>query len=285
LRKGKKVLWVCNTVGDAIKTASEARQWAGVAPERIIVYHSRFRYRDRVNRQKEVIAEFAYHTAGEQNGQRVKPEASLIIATQVCEMSLDISADLMVTAECPLPSLVQRLGRLNRYATANDPWPCLVYPFQGDPYNEKPELIQTRGDHRASMAAARKAVLELAAIPCNQRDLAKRLDDMTENEQFEKYSAWLDDGWLSEPAQLRDGDEGITLIRAEDLPQAEKELGPKYAKPSQWTSAKLVPWTIPMLYRRGFEPVDRVGGYPVAAKGIIHYDEKEGARWGSDERV
>ncbi len=155
LAVGKKVLWVCNTVAAAVQEAHDAQQWSGLAPEKIIVYHSRFRYRDRVKRQQEdVIPEFEYFTEGQKKGQRVKPGAGLVIATQVCEMSLDISADLLVTAVCPLPSLVQRLGRLNRYAVGDDPWPCLIYAFEGDPYNEKPEWIQTRGDFRVAMAAA-----------------------------------------------------------------------------------------------------------------------------------
>jgi len=279
LAAGMKVLWVCNTVGDAIQTARDAKQWSGVASERIIVYHSRFRYRDRVKRQKQVIAEFEYYTDGEKKGQRVKPGPSLVISTQVCEMSLDISADLMLTAECPLPALVQRLGRLNRYATDDDPWPCLVYPFQGDPYNEKAEWVQTRGDYRASMGAARAAVRELAGQPCSQRDLAERLDGMVDTEQFETFSAWLDDGWLTEASQLRGGDTGITLIREDDLDEIERELGPESSKPSKWTSRLLVPWTIPMLYRRGFQPMRQAGGYPVAARGSVAYSVEEGATW------
>jgi CRISPR-associated endonuclease/helicase Cas3 len=284
LRTERKVLWVCNTVADAVREARAAQTWAGIAAEKIIVYHSRFRYRDRVKRQKEVVAEFEYHIEGEKGGQRVRPTASLVFATQVCEMSLDISADLLVTAECPLPALVQRLGRLNRYAQEDDPWTCLVYPFQGDPYNEKQELIQTRGDYRAGMAAARDAVRDLAAQPCTQRDLAQRLDRMSEAEKFEKYSAWLDDGWLTEPAQLRDGDGSVTLIRSEDLAEIEQELGPEDAKPTKWTSRSLVPWTIPMLYRAEFRPEKRVGGYPVAPAGTVAYCNKEGATWQTNKK-
>jgi CRISPR-associated endonuclease/helicase Cas3 len=278
LRLGKKVLWVCNTVADAIQEAREARKWSGLPPDKIIVYHSRFRYRDRVKRQNGVIAEFEYdHNAP--GKPRKRPGGSLVISTQVCEMSLDISADLMVTAECPLPSLVQRLGRLNRYAAGDDPWPCLVYPFKGDPYNENPDWTQTRGDHRAGMTAARAAVGELAGQPCSQRDLAERLDRMSDAEHFEMYSAWLDDGWLTETAQLRDGDASVTLIRQEDLAEVAGKLGPEHAKESKWTSRSLVPWTIPMLYRRDFQPMRRAGGYPVAAEGTVAYSVEEGATW------
>jgi CRISPR-associated endonuclease/helicase Cas3 len=279
LRYGKKVLWVCNTVTEAVKTAQDALEWAGVAPDQITVYHSRFRYKDRVNRQTEVLAEFEYDESSSDPKPRKKLRANLVITTQVCEMSLDISADLLVTAECPLPSLVQRLGRLNRYAKNDDPWPCLVYPFCGDPYNERPELIQTRGDYRVGMDAARAAVRDFAGQPCSQRVLAARLEGMVAAEDFETYSAWLDDGWLTEPAQLRDGDASVTLIRQEDLAEIEREIGPEHAKPSKWTSRSLVPWTIPMLYRRQFRPESKAGGYPVAATGSVSYCEKKGASW------
>jgi CRISPR-associated endonuclease/helicase Cas3 len=264
LQAEKKVLWVCNTVKDAIKIAQNARQWAETDP---IIYHSRFRYRDRVKRQNDLIAAF-----------RAKGRL-MAVTTQVCEMSLDISADLMVTAECPLPALVQRLGRLNRYAGSDDPWPCLVYPFIGDPYNEKPEFIrnQTRGDFRVSMSATRALVKEMAGLPCRQKDLAARLDNMVENEQFKTDSAWLDDGWITEPAAVRDGDESVTLIREEDLAEIKLELGPE----SKWTAATLVPWTIPMRYRKTFKPTDRKCGYPIAPIGTVNYCEKEGASWQS----
>ena len=260
----KKVLWVCNTVADAINTAQDARAWAGVEP---IVYHSRFRYRDRVKRQTDLIR--AFKSDG----------AVLAITTQVCEMSLDISADLMVTAECPLPSLVQRLGRLNRYAAKDDPWPCLVFPFSGDPYNEDPKNVLTRGDYRIEMAAARLAVKELAGLPCSQKDLAVRLDVMFVNEHFDEYSAWLDDGWVTEPAAVRDSDASVIVIRDEDLADIERELGKEHAKPSRWNFRSLVPWSIPMNTPGRLRSERKAGGYPVAAKGTIAYCEKEGAKW------
>ena len=131
----------------------------------------------------------------------------------------------------------------------------------------------------------RDAVREFAEKPCSQRNLAERLDRMLDNEKFETYSAWLDDGWLTEPAQLREGGETVTLIREEDLGEIEDELGPRYAKPSQWTAARLVPWTIPMLYRRGFQPVDRISGYPVAPRGSVTYSKAEGATWARADKT
>jgi CRISPR/Cas system-associated endonuclease/helicase Cas3 len=186
----------------------------------------------------------------------------------------------MVTAECPLPSLVQRLGRLNRYAAKNDQWPCLTYPFKGMPYNEEPAYIQTRGDCIASMKSCREVIAEFDGKPCSQRDLADRLDRMTGSETFEERSAWLDDGWVTEPAHVRDGDSSITLIREEDLAKIEQEVGPR----KTWTHGKLVPWSIPMLFRRSFYYAEKAGGYAVASTGTVHYCEKEGATWANEQQ-
>ena len=108
---------------------------------------------------------------------------------------------------------------------------------------------------------------------------------MFDTERFETYSAWLDDGWLTEPRQLREDGETVTLIREEDLGEIHAELGPRHATPSRWTAARLVPWTIPMLYRRGFQPVDRIGGYPIAPRGSVDYSKTEGATWAKADKA
>ena len=91
-----KVLWVCNTVARVMDAATRA---ADLAP---MLYHSRFKYEDRVARHQALINAF-----------RAKGPA-LAICSQVAEMSLDLSADLLVTDLAPVPAMIQRLGRLNR---------------------------------------------------------------------------------------------------------------------------------------------------------------------------
>ena len=101
-----KVLWVCNTVDRAIAAADNAFD---LAP---IIYHSRFRYEDRVTQHKRVVAAFEPCRNG----------PVLACCTQVAEMSLDLKGvTLLVTELAPVPALIQRLGRLNRQANKTSP--------------------------------------------------------------------------------------------------------------------------------------------------------------------
>ncbi|MCZ2207887.1 CRISPR-associated helicase Cas3', partial [Cylindrospermopsis raciborskii] len=70
---------------------------------KVFLYHSRFIYKDRFKRHREVIDAFK---------DSVLPV--ILVATQVAEMSLDLSADLLITQLANVPALIQRLGRLNR---------------------------------------------------------------------------------------------------------------------------------------------------------------------------
>ena len=107
-----------------------------------ILFHSRFCYRHRVDRQDVILAAF--------NEEKVPCFA---VTTQVCEMSLDISANLLVTALPPFPALVQRMGRLNRRRENLNGAQCLIYDYDG--MDGRPYL-------RANLNAARDAVKKLA---------------------------------------------------------------------------------------------------------------------------
>ncbi|GIW99941.1 MAG: CRISPR-associated helicase/endonuclease Cas3 [Pirellulaceae bacterium] len=267
-RNSQKILWVCNTVGSAVDTYRAAKERFPEA--KVLLYHSRYRYKDRVGLQEQVIDEFEYEkdANGKRTTVRKHQRPAIAITTQVCEMSLDISADMLVTACCPLPSLVQRLGRLNRYATKDDPWPALVYEFSGRPYRE--------GDAPLHLEAAMKMVRELHDQPCDQLMLAKYIDELQSNETLPEYSAWLDGGWQSEPLPAREGDNSITIVRAEDLPKPAR----------QCKSRDVTELSIPMLFKHGFSWNERAGGYPVASgdhKVDYQWDENtnsgEGASW------
>ncbi len=104
----EKVLLVFNT----IKKAQEAfkkyqKAFPGISK---MLIHSRFKRGDRVKLEFRLKDEF--NGNGREN-QGISP--CLVIATQVVEVSLDISFDRMITMCAPLDSLIQRFGRVNRF--------------------------------------------------------------------------------------------------------------------------------------------------------------------------
>jgi CRISPR-associated endonuclease/helicase Cas3 len=103
LNAGQRVLWVVNKVKRA-QEVTQQMQRAVPFGASVCCYHSRFKLQDRRSRHREVVSMFQ----GKHGG------GALAVTTQVCEMSLDLDADLLVTEEAPLTALIQRMGRCNR---------------------------------------------------------------------------------------------------------------------------------------------------------------------------
>ena len=103
LAENERVLFVANQV----KLAQERYAWAkdSFAHVPILLVHSRYRRCDRSELESQISV---YDRT---NG------PCLVIATQVVEVSLDISFDRLVTDAAPLDSLVQRFGRIHRRRT------------------------------------------------------------------------------------------------------------------------------------------------------------------------
>ena len=101
--RGDRVLWVVNQVSRAQEIARTLLERGTKCSFDVICYHSRFRLEDRRNRHQDTV-------------RKVRPGQRHIIAitTQVCEMSLDIDADVLITEVCPISSIIQRMGRCRR---------------------------------------------------------------------------------------------------------------------------------------------------------------------------
>lgn len=207
-KENGKVLWVVNTVDRALKLADEAVA-RGLVP---LVYHSRFRYEDRVRQHGRVIAAFR------------EDGPVLVIATQVAEMSLDLSADLLVTELAPIAALIQRLGRLNRRATPTNPLPpkpfLVVEPDTEVPYKDQ--------EHLNPFAPARVWLERLGTGDLSQTDLAQTWGDLDEGRILQPLeSAWLDGGFETTPRHLRESAPGLTVLLEEDAATVERgEIDP-----------------------------------------------------------
>jgi CRISPR-associated endonuclease/helicase Cas3 len=101
IRHNQKILLVCNQVKRAqtlFKKLSERYPHV----EKMLV-HSRFKRGQRSQLESDL-----------QNIYNNSTEPCLVVSTQVVEVSLDISFDLMVTECAPIDALIQRFGRINR---------------------------------------------------------------------------------------------------------------------------------------------------------------------------
>ncbi|MDY3556326.1 CRISPR-associated helicase Cas3' [Gemmata sp. JC717] len=240
---GGKVLWVCNTVQRVI-TAAVRAAGEGLKP---IVYHSRFKYEDRVQQHAKVIDAFK------------GDGPALAICSQVAEMSLDLSANLLVTDLAPVPALIQRLGRLNRRATKDESWPFVVV----EPDNHLPYT-------QADLDGARAWLARLGLGDLGQRDLASAWEQTEDRPTDVIASAWLDGGPTTTVTDLREVSPGITVLMREDVSRAgtnPKKLG-RYVLPMPPPRAR--DWNTWPKFR---------GVIPIAEPGAIIYDAERGAEW------
>jgi CRISPR-associated endonuclease/helicase Cas3 len=92
----KPVLVVCNTVDQSIEIYEALKE----ENYKVLLIHGRFTYGDREKLEKEVKENYEKY--------------DFVVATQVIEVSLDISFNSILTEPAPLDALIQRLGRVNR---------------------------------------------------------------------------------------------------------------------------------------------------------------------------
>lgn len=92
----------------------------------IIIYHSRFTEPDKKDKEEELIAALGKNawTNGKQHG--------IAILTQIGEMSINISADIMISELCPIDRLTQRAGRLCRFDKSKVGELNVIVPMKGN---------------------------------------------------------------------------------------------------------------------------------------------------------
>ena len=133
----ERVLWVSNRVDDCRSVYQTFRGDDHELPEETTAfcYHSRFKLEDRKDRHKELIRAFRDAVKD-----RAEPRAVLGATTQVCEMSLDLDAEILVTDLAPIASLIQRMGRCNRDSKEMRDRRSIgsVYVLEPEPGKEKP---------------------------------------------------------------------------------------------------------------------------------------------------
>jgi CRISPR-associated endonuclease/helicase Cas3 len=111
-KEGKRVLVILNTVKEAINF------YRKVEGEKLLL-HSRFTVRDRLEKEERIDS------------------CRILVSTQVAEVSLDVSFDALITEIAPIPAVIQRAGRVNRYGReAVGTNVFLMEPPSSEPYTD-----------------------------------------------------------------------------------------------------------------------------------------------------
>ena len=194
---GQRVLWVVNTVARAQALADALSNAVG---DQVLVYHSRFRLEDRKRAHERTVEAFQ---------QTDLP--ALAVTTQVCEMSLDLDADMLITEIALVTALVQRFGRSNRSSSRPDSFRAraLWYtPERAVPYSSE------------EIEAGRAFLTELTTLgEVSQRDLSVALERHTPpGRRSNGISAFLTGGYFATPGSLREEtDYTVTSLLDSDI--------------------------------------------------------------------
>lgn len=126
----QKILIVCNRVVQSqslFRALADDQDYNGIAK---MLIHSRFKRGDRKKLETDLKEVFNENS-----------DACIVVSTQVVEVSLDISFDLMITDAAPLDALIQRFGRINRKRseeTIGHYKPIYILPPPDDEKSAKP---------------------------------------------------------------------------------------------------------------------------------------------------
>jgi CRISPR-associated endonuclease/helicase Cas3 len=237
--RADRVLIVRNTVDRAV--AAWGREG--------FLYHSRFRYRDRVGIHRQAIDAF-------------KAGACRLTATQVAEMSLDLSAGLLDTDEAPVPAMIQRMGRLNRFGDGEGLW--VVRPVD----NPLPYLTED-----IEQASRWVAVLASYGRRLCQSDLLKAWENVGHSAEECRPLEVLSQPVVVQPESSREDGATIPVLLEDDA----------RCVPDDWRDRRvyLRAHEVPVLSRPMVMRWRKVDGVPVAPSEAIVYDRSTGASWRS----
>ncbi|MBX9695864.1 MAG: CRISPR-associated helicase Cas3', partial [Cyanobacteria bacterium] len=251
-KKGR-VLWVCNTVAQAQRITELLRSRNIPAH----LYHSRFKYEDRVEHHRTVVNEFS---SSELSDADLKC-GIVAVTTQVAEMSLDLDATLLITEIAPIPSLIQRLGRLNRRIKEDDHGKVrlaiFIEPPKARPYSEQDLLL------------AKEWITELRFLKqLRQVDLTEAFNKLfaETDANMEFRTGLLDSGWFAVPEPCRDVGNSVSVIMKED------------EQACAASSLERIKKTIPMNFHNQMLSWKNLKGSLIAPTGSIEYHRDIGAK-------
>ena len=201
-QEGDRVLWVVNTVDRCLAIADKLKGRLQI--DDVLTYHSRFRLMDRQKVHAATVQAFAL------NREVKDRRPAIAVTTQVCEMSLDLDADVLITEIAPVSALVQRFGRANRHLVRGLDFRAKLHPYappKNLPYPK--EELET----------AQKFINEFRNQDVSQYQLAEALERHSQDERYaDGLTPFLISGYYATPGKFRDTDEyAVPCILDRDL--------------------------------------------------------------------
>lgn len=182
----------------------------------VILYHSRFTEPDKERKENELI------TLLGKDAWLNNRAKGIAILTQIGEMSINISCDIMISDLCPIDRLIQRTGRLCRFNS--DRIGCLYllkplkdelfYPAPYGEYDKRMKLwnpcaaITRTADFMKNMKYSSKLLIELLNIVYDKSiqysSVAKKNADELQD--------YFRNNWLIRPKEQTNQDDNVTAF-------------------------------------------------------------------------
>jgi len=277
-RKPFRMAIICNTIEKSQKVFEKFQNLISNSTQKLNVelLHSRFIYRHRCEKEDRI------------NKWMSDGKSFILVATQVVEVSLDISFDFMVSECAPLESLVQRFGRVNRYKNRTEEvnvW--ITFPFEIDTKNRYPyekEDVKNTWDFLKNLEGENlrnelqlieeyENVVELSQS--KQREIYNLIETWGKNTNF-LYSWSINDESAQKLFKFRE--EFTKLVIPYRYREDVEKLYEKMKKETSYTQKKKIfaeikEYTVPVPIWRIKAPLEE--GFPVEN---IDYDERYGVR-------
>jgi CRISPR-associated endonuclease/helicase Cas3 len=157
-KKAQSTLIVCNHV----PTAQRVYRALMYKLKDVFLLHSQFARSDRNDKENRLL-----RSKLPKNDEHYEPLPKVLVATQVVEVSLDLDFQQGFTEPAPIDALVQRMGRINRYAAQQQP--AKVHIFQK-------QLSSDRNVYSEELCDNSLTVLTSLPMPLSEEDLNDAAD-------------------------------------------------------------------------------------------------------------
>jgi len=222
LEKGNAIIYV-NTVARAM----EFLDWFEKKKRMdICLYHSRFTEPDKQSKEEKLIKMLGRKAWEKGNA------GGIAILTQIGEISINISSDLMISELCPIDRLTQRAGRLCRFDKLKigelhilvPEKDNAIYPAPYGEYNRKAKIwvpsevfLKTKDVLKREFYSAEKLVYLLNSIYTAKNEFtAKAISNAKNLKEYFKYN------WLITSKQISEkGDTGVNFWTSRNIPPQE----------------------------------------------------------------